>query len=126
MTGEPGMLTEIHEYLGSDVVIIGDGSSIPITGAGTSSIEQKNIKLPLYDVLLVPELEKNLLSVSQLTSQYPVNCDFFDVNFCIKDRETGCPLITGTKKGDLYTLSNTLQAYFSHRFRNGDAELWHQ
>ncbi|KAF9678946.1 hypothetical protein SADUNF_Sadunf07G0089200 [Salix dunnii] len=33
------------------------------------------------------------------------------------DRETGCPLITGTKKGDLYTLSNTPQAHFSHRFR---------
>ena len=79
MTGQPGMLTNIHEYSGSDVVIIGDGSSIPITGTGTSSIKQKDIKLPLYDVLLVPELEKNLLSVNQLTSQYPVNCDFSDL-----------------------------------------------
>jgi len=76
MTGNPGMLKNIRNHYGSDFVLIGDGSSISIHGIGDSSITQKNQILPLNNVLLVPDLEKKkLLSVSQLTSQFPVNCE---------------------------------------------------
>ena len=44
MTGSPGMLTDIHEYSGSDAVIIGDGSAIPIIGTRKSEIKQKKYK----------------------------------------------------------------------------------
>lgn len=53
MIGEPDMLTDIHEYSGFDVVIIGDGFVVPITGTGNSCFKQKNKNLPLYDVLLI-------------------------------------------------------------------------
>jgi hypothetical protein len=51
MTGMQGMLTNIHKYSGSDFLIIGDGSSIPIITIGDSCIKQKDKTLPLYDVL---------------------------------------------------------------------------
>jgi hypothetical protein len=123
MTGNPGMLKNIHNHYGSDSVLIDDGSSISIHGIRDSSITQKNKILPLNDVLLVPDLKKNLLSVSQLTSQFPVNCEFSDVDFCIKERQTGQPVITGWRKGDLYALSTMPELYFSNRFRSGPADI---
>ena len=67
------MLTNIQNYSGSNSVLIGDGSSLPILGIRDSSIKQKNNILPLHDVLLVPHLKKNLLYISQLTTQFPIN-----------------------------------------------------
>ena len=63
MTGKPGMLTNSHKYFGTDFVIIGDGSSLPILGIGESCIKQKNTTLPLRDVLLVPDLKKKNCSL---------------------------------------------------------------
>lgn len=126
MTGKLGMLTNIRETCGTDHVIIGDGSSLPITGIGDSCIKQTNTTLPLHNVLLVPNLTKNLLSVSQLTTQFPVNCEFSNVDFCVKERKTGQPLITGRRKGDLYVLPTSPELHFSHRFKSGSADIWHQ
>jgi hypothetical protein len=35
-------------------------------------------------------------------------------------------MITGWRKGDLYTLSTMPELYFSNRFRSGPADIWHQ
>jgi hypothetical protein len=126
MTGQSGMLTNLRKYKGADSIIIGNGSSIPILGIGDTQIKQQKIALPLRDVLLVPTLTKNLLSVSQLTKQFPVNCEFSNVDFYVKERKTGQPVITRTRKGDLYVLPTSPKLYFSTRFRTGSAEVWHQ
>ncbi|GAU19509.1 hypothetical protein TSUD_77530 [Trifolium subterraneum] len=104
MTGTASMLNNIRQSSGTDSVLIGDGSPLPIHGIGDSFIKQKNITLPLHDVLLVPDLTKNLLS----------------------ERETGEPIITGRRKGDLYVLSSLPELYFSNRFKSGSADIWHQ
>jgi histone deacetylase 1/2 len=85
MTGQPSMLSNIREYYGTNYVIIGNGSSLPILGIGDTFVKQRNTALPLKNVLFVPNLKKNLLSVSQLTTQFPVNCEFSDVDFCVKE-----------------------------------------
>ncbi|KAJ1419661.1 Zinc finger, CCHC-type [Sesbania bispinosa] len=126
MTGKPSMLNNIKKYSGTDSVLIGDGSSLPILGTGDSFIKQRNVTLPLHNVLLVPSLTKNLLSISQLTKQFPVNCEFSNVDFCVKERETGKPMITGRRKGDLYVLSPSPELHYSHRFKSGSADTWHQ
>ena len=125
MTGKQGMLTNIQNYSGSDFVLIGDGSSLPFIGIGDSCIKQNNKILPLNDVLFVPHLKKNLLSVSQLTDQFLVKCEFTDIDFFIKERKTGQIVITGRRKG-LYVISNSPELYFSHRFKSGSITIWHQ
>jgi hypothetical protein len=60
MTGNLGMLKNIRNHYGSNSVLIGDGSSIPIHGIRDSSITQKNNILLLHDALLVPDLKKIL------------------------------------------------------------------
>ncbi|KAJ0099696.1 hypothetical protein Patl1_21683 [Pistacia atlantica] len=126
MTGKSGMLTNIRHYSGSDSELIGDGSSMPILAIGDSYIKQKKSALPLNDVLLVPNLKKNLLSVSQLTTQFPINCEFSNVDFCVKERETGQAMMIGKREGDLYVLSTSPELYFSNRFKSATAEVWHQ
>jgi hypothetical protein len=65
---------------GTNDVIIGDGSSSQINGIGDTNIKQMIIMLPLKHVLFVLELIRNLLSVNQLTTQHPVNCEFSNEN----------------------------------------------
>ena len=84
MTCKANILSNIQQYSGTDSVLIGDGSSLPIHGIGDTFIKQKNITLPLHNVLLVPNLTKKLLSISQLTKQFPINCEFSNVDFCVK------------------------------------------
>lgn len=75
---------------------------MPIIAIEDSFIKKKKKSaLPLNDVLLVPDLKKNLLSVSQLTTRFPINCEFSNVDFCVKERETGQAMMTGKHKGDL-------------------------
>ena len=85
MTSKANIVSNIQQYSGTDSVLIGDGSSLPIHGIGDTFIKQKNITLPLHNVLLVPNLTKKLLSISQLTKQFPINCEFSNVDFCVKE-----------------------------------------
>lgn len=85
MTGKSGMFSNIRKYLGFDSVLIGDGSSLPIVDVSDTSIKQNAAALPLQNVLLVLNLIKNLLSVSQLTTQFLVNSKFSNVDFCVKE-----------------------------------------
>lgn len=125
MTGNKFILDNFKEYSGMDSIAIGDGSSLSINGIGSTSIKQKHC-LPVSDVLVVPDLKQNLLSISQITDDFPVNCEFSNKSVCVKDRKTGQILLTGPKKHNLYTLSAAPKAYFSNRFKAGTAVIWHQ
>ncbi|KAK9082411.1 hypothetical protein Syun_031829 [Stephania yunnanensis] len=112
MTGNQGMLTNLRKYDGSDSIFIRDGSFMPITSIGDTYLNQKCTSLPLHNVLLVPNLSKKLLSISQLTTQFPVNCEFSNSDFFVKERTTGQPIITWKRKGDLHVLSNSPELHF--------------
>ena len=58
MTGKASMLSNIQQYSGTDSMLIGNGSSLPIHGIGDTFVKQNNITLPFHDVLLVPDLTK--------------------------------------------------------------------
>lgn len=66
ITDNPGNLEHISPHYGPNNVMIGDGFSLPITHVGNGSFGKKSGRLPLRNVLVVPRIKKNLLSVSQL------------------------------------------------------------
>ncbi|RVW82635.1 hypothetical protein CK203_037380 [Vitis vinifera] len=67
-------------------VRIGNGEYIPVKGKGTVAIEsQTGLKL-IYDVLFVPDIDQNLLSVGQLVEK-EFKVYFEDRNCIIKDAE---------------------------------------
>lgn len=49
-------------------------------------------------MLLVSNLTKNLLSISQITTQFSVNCELSNVDFYVKEQEIGQAMIAGNAR----------------------------
>ncbi|BBG96571.1 transposable element gene [Prunus dulcis] len=65
MTGDEGLLVNIQRNLSSKVKM-GTGEIVPVAGKGTLVIKTKLGKKHIQEVMLVPGLEENLLSVGQM------------------------------------------------------------
>lgn len=59
----PGKIDKLSKYYGNDSLYVGDGNSLKISHIGEGKIQTKNGSLKLMEVLIVPEIRKNLLSV---------------------------------------------------------------
>jgi hypothetical protein len=90
-------------YTGTDQLHVGNGQGLPISHTGTSKITFPHATFLLKHLLYVPQIKKNLLSVSQFTRDNNVYFEFHPFYFCIKDRFTGTTLIRGKTKDGLYT-----------------------
>jgi hypothetical protein len=64
-------------YTGSDDIMIGDGSGIPITHTSSTSLpKHSHNSFQLNNVLCIPEMKKNLISISQIffiQTMFPLN-----------------------------------------------------
>lgn len=102
MTASPSTLKFSQPYSGKDQVIVGNGDSLPISHNGSHSITPT---LDLLNVLVVPHITKNLLSVSRLINDFPVDVLFSHDSFTIQSRNTGIPMARGKREGGLYVLN---------------------
>ena len=85
-------------YNGVDKVFIGNGRRLPISNIDLSQLYTKTdptsiISLP--NVLHVPHMKKNLISVSQLTIDNNVIAKFHSNSCLVKDRGLGLVLLRG-------------------------------
>lgn len=105
LTPEADKINNKTDYMGKEHMIIGDGSSLKIAHIGTGFLDTTySSPLLLNDLLHVPTITKNLISVSKLTSDNNVSIEFFP-HFCsVKDLETGKEVLRGTLEGGLYRL----------------------
>jgi hypothetical protein len=94
---------QADNYTGSDQLHVGNGQGLPISHTGTTKLTYHNISFILKNLLHVPRIKKNLLSVSQFTRDNNVYFEFHPFFFCIKDRLTGTTLLRGRTKDGLYT-----------------------
>ena len=100
-----------EEFNGSGQLIIGNGQDLPITHVGnayfvfkTSFAQHKHPHIALKDILLVPSITKNLLSISKLTSDNHLSVEFLG-NICyVKDTLKGEILLQGIAEKGLYRL----------------------
>uniref|UniRef100_A0A5K0Z4E1 Retrovirus-related Pol polyprotein from transposon TNT 1-94-like beta-barrel domain-containing protein n=1 Tax=Nymphaea colorata TaxID=210225 RepID=A0A5K0Z4E1_9MAGN len=133
MAGNAGKISNKSIYHGSDRVIIGNGQSLPITHIGQGNLVVCDSYIPLSKVLYVPQLKKNLLSVSQITTDLPYTFEFSSSSCCLKDRRTGKTVAQGSKKDGVYIIgdsngtitdsSHFHEAFFSSRFRRVFADF---
>nr|CAD1837421.1 unnamed protein product [Ananas comosus var. bracteatus] len=127
MTKDAGKLVNLKPYKGSDSVIVANGDKLNISHIGETRITNGKSSIPLREVLLVPNIQQNLLSVSQLTNDYPCQFEFRNDGFEIKDLKTKQVLASGSKHGGLYVFNKPkVQAFFSRRFRIADEDVWHR
>ena len=70
VTPDPGNMSQSTEYMGKEHLTVGNGNSLPITHTGFLFISPNthtNTHLKLKQILCVPKITKNLLSISKIT-----------------------------------------------------------
>ncbi|KAL9426217.1 hypothetical protein AB3S75_033067 [Citrus x aurantiifolia] len=111
-----------NEFRGNDKLIIGDGKCLSITHVGntnltiqSSKIQSASTCIALKDILLVPSITKNLISVSRLTTDNDVSVEFLGSVCFVKDILKGKILLLGIAKKCLYKLqlSSSPQSTFT-------------
>lgn len=93
----------LHQpYTGGDEVVVGNGSTLPITHTGSITLPSSKRSLLLNRVLCVPNIHRNLISVHRLCNTNRVSVEFFPTLFQVKDLTTGAPILQGRTKDELY------------------------
>ena len=122
---------DYKELLVPTNIEVGNGKCISAIGKGKINMKMKlpdgNMKsCILQNVLLVPELAYNLLSVSQITGLN--KCIWFSDNICKITDKNNKLLCTGSKCGKLYILNcSNEMAGSSVNFKEtlSEQQLWH-
>lgn len=95
VTSSPQHLHQSQPYVGSDTVMVGDGNFLPITHTGSACLPTTLGTLPLFYVLVCPDIAKSLLSVSKLTTDYPGSFKFDVDGVIVKEKDTKRVLTLG-------------------------------
>ena len=90
LTHDLGNLMIKNEYNGGDRVHEGDGTALTISHVGHLSFYSKNtnIHFTLQNLLYVPDITKNLISVSQFAKENGVFFEFHSNKCVVKCQET--------------------------------------
>jgi hypothetical protein len=101
---------------------IGDGSTIPVTCTGQSTIPNSNFLL--RNILVVPSLIKNLISVHRFTTDNQVILAFDPFGLSVKDLKMEEVLARYNSPSDLYPLPGA-NASTQHAMI-ASVHLWHR
>ncbi|XP_019457632.1 PREDICTED: uncharacterized protein LOC109358022 [Lupinus angustifolius] len=92
---------DLTEHHGKNSLVVGNGEKLEIVGTGSS----KQNSISLHDVLYVPNITKNLLSVSKLVVYNNIVVEFDAKSCFVKDKLTWKAILIGKLKNGLYQLS---------------------
>ncbi|GKA27690.1 ribonuclease H-like domain-containing protein [Tanacetum coccineum] len=87
-------------------VRVSDGKTIPVTNTGHSILPTLHRPLHLNNVLVTPNIIKNLISVRQLTRDNNYTIEFDAFGFSMRDFVTRHILLRCDSSGDLYPVTN--------------------
>ena len=113
----------------SSRIVVGNGDSLAVTHTGHQTNPTNSSSLSLNNVLVSPYLIKNLIFVKRLARDNPVNVEFDDIGFSVKDRSTETVILRCNDTDDeLYPLSPapTHTHGHAHAFPAVTRDLWHQ
>ena len=91
------------EYTGSSKLAVGNGDTLTISHIG-SSILPASRPLILKNLLLVPSIKKNLISISKFTTDNDDILEFNSASCCVKEKLSKTTLLKGTLRDGLYQL----------------------
>lgn len=101
-TNDIGQLSINSEYNGSGRIHMGNGTGLPISHIGHTTFPSNSRILHLKNLLHVPSITKNLISVSQFCTDNAVFFEFHSNSCFVKDRETKKVLLEGIVDEGLY------------------------
>jgi histone deacetylase 1/2 len=102
ITSDLDLLSFHGRYNGNENVQVGNGAGFQIANIGQSSIHTSaNKALSLCNVLHVPQITKNLVSINRLTKDNDVFVEFHPYFFVVKDLATRTSLLRGPCRAGL-------------------------
>lgn len=104
VTTDFGKLTLKGTHLSFSKVVVDNGTKVPIQGIGSSYLAGRKRNLLLKDILLVPLMQKNLISISKLTQDNSVIVEFHDIFCFVKEKNTSEVCLVGKLDNGLYKL----------------------
>uniref|UniRef100_A0A803QD60 Integrase catalytic domain-containing protein n=1 Tax=Cannabis sativa TaxID=3483 RepID=A0A803QD60_CANSA len=105
ITSDSASMTQKQEYGGKEKVTVGNGTQLSISHLSNGILyTDSGQQLVLKEMLLVPEIAKNLLSVSKLTHDNNVLMEFYSDCCVVKDKLTKKVLLQGMLRDGLYQL----------------------
>nr|GEY70799.1 ribonuclease H-like domain-containing protein [Tanacetum cinerariifolium] len=105
-------------------VCVGDGKSIPVTNTGHSFLPYLTRPLHLHNVLVTPNIIKDLLSVHQFTRDNSCTVEFDAFGVSVKDFLTLHVFFRCDSSGDLYPV--TQPSPTPHALLYVIPSTWHQ
>lgn len=123
MTGDEELFRELDRSQVSKVRI-GNGAHIDVKGKGTVAIESCRGTKLISEVLFVPEIDQNLLSVAQLTEKgFKV---IFESKQCLIKDGNNSDVFRIKRKGKSYSLDPMEEEQAAYSAITTSAELWHK
>jgi hypothetical protein len=122
MSSSSGNLAALKPCSSSSIVV-GNGSSLAVTHTGHQSLPTSSHPIHLRDILVSPNLLKNLISVKTLCRHNPVTVEFDHRGFSVKDRRTRMVILRCDSDSDLYPVT---PPSIHHSFLAVTKDLWHQ
>ena len=110
MTPAQSSLDQSISYTGKDCVIVRNDASLPISH--TSKLSHSPY-FQLLDILVVPHITKNLLSISKLRTDFPLSVTITNNFFTVQNCQTGRVVATGKQDDSLYVLERRNSAFVS-------------
>ena len=105
-------------------VRIGNGDYISVKGKGTVAIASGSGTKFIPDVLFVPEIQQNLLSVGQLIERgFKVA---FEDNFCLIRDAASQDIFKIKMKGKIFALNPLEEEQFAFPIKENITEVWHK
>jgi hypothetical protein len=104
MASEDGIFFHLRPLLHPSYVTVGNGSRVTVDQCGDATLTTPSSNFVLNNVLFVPALIKNLLSVRKFTRDNPCTIEFDSDGFSIKDRRIRRVICRFNSDGDLYTI----------------------
>ena len=90
-------------------LVVGNGARLNITHVGSAALKSHNphntfLILKLNDILLVPQITKNLISISKPTNDNDVVIEFTNNLYFVKDKVRNLIILQGKAEKGLYKL----------------------
>lgn len=119
----------IYDKIQPKPVEVGNGQIIQAIGKGTVRLDvlvnDQRQELTLRNVLHVPEISKNLLSVSQATAN-GMDAVFGDNDCRLIERSSGETAVQAKRRGKMYALMEETAVQAMIASETSQVDLWHQ
>ena len=105
-------------------VRIGNGNHIPVKGKGTIVISTNSGTKSISDVLFVPDIDQNLLSVGQLIEKgFKV---FFEDKLCLIQDANGKEIVKAKMRCKSFSFEPTKEEQAAYSMEENVTETWHK